>query len=157
MAPRALTMVFAATVIAIVVVFALWVFPGYLSSTCPVRTTMGGHAYCAESVTIFGPVPCFGGRECSHYQPSFSFLGVEFQLTLGNESGSDWVSGSVTEPNNTTYEVHLLGDSLGPPSVTWTSADQAVFVEWWAPFGSLGSGGSLQTNVTCGVSFTLIT
>ncbi len=154
--PRALAVVFPVTAVAIVVIVSLWVFPGYLATTCPTHATLGVRTYCAESVTLVERVPCFGGLYCSDHRPSFSFHGVEFQLLLLNFSGAYAVSGSVTEANNTSYAVYLLGDPLGPPSVNWSSPDQVVLVDWRAPYGTLGSDHVLQTNVTCGVSFAVI-
>jgi hypothetical protein len=84
------------------------------------------------------------------------FQGVNFQLVTYNESGSNVVSGSVTEANNTSYRFSLIGDPLGPPSVNWTSPDGAVFVGWQAPFGTIGSNDTFTANVTCGVAFATI-
>ena len=60
---RATRVSFAATGVAVVVILALWVLPGYLSATpnCPLRTTVSGRAYCAESVVVV-PYECFPGE-----------------------------------------------------------------------------------------------
>jgi hypothetical protein len=141
----------------IVVIFALGVFPGYLSGAgaCPVHTTVNGRAFCAEVVTV--GQPCLAAYGCAALPPpGFAFQGVKFQLVAFNESDSNLVDGWVTEANNTSYRFGLLGDPLGPPSVNWTSPDEAVFVEWRAPFGTIGSDGRFIANVTCGVSFAVI-
>jgi hypothetical protein len=117
--------------------------------------TVNGRTYCAEVVTVGGPCSS-PGLFCRLPPPGFAFQGVNFQLEAYNGSGSNIVGGSVTEANNTSYRVSLIGDPLGPPSVNWTSPDQAIFVEWRAPFGTMGRNDTFTANVTCGVSLAMI-
>ena len=154
MAPRPIIVVFAAIAIAITVILALFVFPGYLSGgpACPMQTTAGGTAYCAEYVTL---VQCQPGGYCPPHLP-VAFHGADFQLTLTQIGGVPAVDGRVSQGNSTSYYVSLLGDPSGPPSVNWTSPDKSVLVEWSSPFEAVGSDGLLTANVTCGVSFTMM-
>ncbi|MGD0588442.1 MAG: hypothetical protein ABSA63_06595 [Thermoplasmata archaeon] len=151
MAPRALTTVFAATAVAIVVILVLWVYPGFLSTTtsCPVQTTADGRAYCAETVTVG---QCASPYACIEPPPGFVFHGVKFQLRLGGSSGLAYLGGWITEGNSTSYQFSLTGDYLGAPSVNWTTPDHVALVEMQTPYAFIGSEGQLEANVTCGVS-----
>ncbi|MGD0588353.1 MAG: hypothetical protein ABSA63_06120 [Thermoplasmata archaeon] len=151
MAPRALTIVFAATAVAIVVILVLWAYPGFLSTTtsCPVQTTADGRAYCAESVTVGQCLSVYG---CPGTIPGIVFHGVQFQLRLGGSSGLAYLGGWITEGNSTPYQFSLTGDALGSPSVNWTSTDHVVLVKMDAPYATIDSSGQLIANVTCGVA-----
>jgi hypothetical protein len=153
LARRALTAVFAATAVAIVVIIGLWVFPGFLTGvhSCPLHVVEGGRSFCAEAVpvvngqcTVYGPGPCPEPTE-------LVFQGVWFQMQLANISGGPYLYGFVNESNGVTHNFGLVGDPLGPPSLNWTSPDDTILVAWQAPFATTGAGGLLTANVTCGV------
>ncbi len=158
MLPRSTIAIFATLAIASVVIFALIVYPGYLSggSACPTQTTVSDRTYCAESVAVL-PYQCTPGGYCANCPPSeFAFHGVAFQLALSASRGIYGVDGCVTEQNSTVYPFHLVGNSLGASSVNWTSPDHATLVEWQAPYATIGSEGQLTAKVTCGVSYALV-
>ena len=149
-ARHATTVAFAATAATIVVVTTLWVVSGSPSTNCPIDRTVGDRAYCAEAVTL---EQCTGPYCPGLPFPGFAFHGVTFNLSLAGFSGAATVRGWVTEPNSTRYQVSLLGDTYGPPSVNWTSPDHMVLIHWQAPYTTHENGTVLTTaTVTCGVT-----
>jgi hypothetical protein len=156
MEPRALTAVFVATAVAIVVILILWVYPGYLSTrpNCPIDATSGGRTYCAESVPLVGN--CQGPGFCPA-PATFTFQEVSFFLVLINGSAGPVVRGDVGESNSTFYPVYLPGNPTGPPTANWTSPDHVILIEWQAPFAIVRTDGELTANVTCGVALAVLT
>jgi len=155
MKPRALTAVFVATAIAIVVILVLWVYPGYLatSTNCPSHATVAGRAYCAETVTLVQSTPCTGGSFCPACPSSVASInGAVFQLVFYNESSGPIVKGCAVESNSTLYQFALSADPLSAVPVQWISGDHELVVLWQPPFTTTGTGGLTHANVTCGVA-----
>jgi|GEM_PF-6579504 len=152
MARRALRAVFAVTAIAVVVIIALWILPGFLAvhtTGCPLHMDHAGRVFCVENTAV-GEQQCTPGVYCPSPTP-FSFQGVSFLLLLVNRSGGPYLSGFVNESNGVFHSFGLVGDPLGPSSLNWTSPDEEVLIAWHAPFTETDSNGLLLANVTCGV------
>jgi len=163
----AIRAVFWSTAVAIVVIVALWVFPGFLAggSQCPVPLSQGPRPFCAETVTLVGQ-NCTSGNLYGPVCPrptEFTFQGVWFQVfpMLGNQSVGPDVYGYVNESGGPVYTVGMPGelifalhaDPLGPSSINWTSQDGNVTIEWQAPFVTVGADSVLRANLTFGVYF----
>ena len=147
---RAIIVAFAATAATILTVTALWVVPGSPPARCPIDTTVGARAYCAEAVTL---EQCTGPYCPALPLPGFAFQGVTFNLSLAAFVGAATVQGWVTEANLTRSPVSLWGDTAGPPSVNWTSPDRVVLIRWQAPYTTHENGTLFTTaTVTCGVA-----
>jgi len=146
---QATTLTLALTSVAVVATVALWIFPGYLATSCPLRFTADGRSYCAESVTL---IQCAPGCALTG-TPSLPFYGFGFQLRLSAGPAAAFVGGGITEPSSISYQVFMLGDPVGPSSVNWTSPDHLVVIEWHAPFVTADGDGAYTANVTCGVSY----
>ncbi|MGD0588347.1 MAG: hypothetical protein ABSA63_06090 [Thermoplasmata archaeon] len=158
MAPRALTVTFAVTAIAIVVILFLWVYPGYLATptNCPSHVTLSGHAYCAETVTLGQSEACPGPQGCSICPTSnFSFQGALFQWQLTNTSSGALLQGCASYGNTTGWHFLLSADPLSSFPLNWTSKDHALAILWQPPFAHTDVDGLLQANVTFGVALAL--
>jgi hypothetical protein len=141
----------AAVVVAVVV---LVVLPGLrpASPNCPTDSTVEGHAYCAESVTV---EKCTGSCSGALPAPAFVFHGVSFLLNFSGSAGAARLTGTVTEPNSTHFQFTLFGDVLGPPAENWTSPDHGALVAWQTPYATGGNGTALTAFVELGVSYAL--
>jgi hypothetical protein len=144
---------FTAITIASIAIIALWVFPGYLStsSNCAIRESIGGSVYCAESVQVH--LPCGGGVYCP-FQQSQVFHGAAFEMSLSNGSEGPGIVGWASVAN-TTYRFAMWANPLGPTSLNWTSPNQLVAVEWQAPFVTVSNDGVVSATVIFGVSLGL--
>jgi hypothetical protein len=151
--PRAITMVFIATAVVVVVIVGAWVWPGFLIAqpNCPSHLSQGTRSFCIELVTLTQAARCPPGRACNNTGPNvFTFQGVEFDLSLFNFSGVPGIGGQVMDVNGT-WTVSMSGNPLGPTTVNWTSFDGIVFISWHSPFAFVGTDNLMRANVTCGV------
>ena len=158
MAPRALIVTSVGTAIAIVVILALWVNPGFLatSTNCPAHARVDGRAYCVETVTLAQYPPCYGPQGCSHCPAAnFTFQGALFQWLLANTSTGALLQGCASHGNTSTWYFHLSADPLSSFPLNWTSEDHALAILWQPPFYYSNASGLIHANVTFGVALAL--
>lgn len=130
MSRRATEWGFAAMALSVVGVFALWTYPGFLSTVPqrPIRRTQNGHRHRAESVAVEERT----GASCGSSPlpaPVFRFQGAQFQISFDGTAGLARLTGPVTEAAATRYSFSLFADSLGPPPDNRSSPDAGVIVD----------------------------
>ena len=156
---RAAATVFALTAAVILIIVAIWVYPGYLASNeCPSRVTLsyiftapGGpflvkHEYCTVTVAV-SETNATSPYCATLSSPGIVFHDNRFQLTLAAQNGSVVLAGCIT-----TYDAKWSFQLIPNGSLQeFVSIDYLVTVLWQPPYYTTDANGTVHGYATCGV------
>ena len=156
---RATATVFALAAVTILIIVAIWVYPGYLASNeCPSRLTLsyiaiqpGGpflvkHEYCTVTVAM-GETNATSPYCVTLPSPGIVFHDVRFQLALAAQNGSIVLAGCIT-----TFDMKGSFQLIPNGSLQALMAiDYSFTVLWQPPYYTTGANGTVHGYATCGV------